>query len=158
MCGLGPNNCGFFLFVLYLLLLGFLLISLLTLCVFADVKLEGDVNCQLVDQTRFNLSSPDQSVTVGRFFSLRETKIIITVLLWTIHVFVFVWYVCEFTYIIWSLPTSLLAYIITCIKQLQICMSYICVPVPSTNISILEKKITGWVEDESRTLLVFSNY
>lgn len=80
--------------VLYLLLLGFLLIFLLTLlCVFADVKLEGDVNCQLVDQARFNLSSPDQSVTVGRFFSLRETntkKNKITVLLWTIHVFVFV--------------------------------------------------------------------
>lgn len=77
MCGLGPNNCVFFVCSLPSpSWVSFDLSSHSSLC-FADVKLEGDVNCQLVDQTRFNLSSPDQSVTVGRFFSGKKNTTVL---------------------------------------------------------------------------------
>lgn len=93
-----------------------------SLCV-ADVKLEGDVNCQLVDPTRFNLSSPDQkSVTVGRFFPGKK----ITTTTWDS--------ICGRICLICASSRTLYGAYLTgyidhyCIKQLQIRMSYICVP------------------------------
>lgn len=101
---------AFFLFVLYLLLLGFLLIFLLTLlCVLRMWSWrEMLIANWLIRPGLICLHQIKASPWGG--FSLGKKILYCTVLLWTIHVIVFVWYVqVHEHYIIWSLPSSLLA-------------------------------------------------